>query len=30
VHVSRIITKLGASNRTQAAAIARQTGLVTV
>ncbi len=30
VHVSRIITKLGATNRTQASAIARQTGLVTV
>ncbi len=29
VHVSRIITKLGATNRTQASAIARQTGLVT-
>ena len=28
VHVSRIITKLGATNRTQASAIARQTGLV--
>jgi DNA-binding NarL/FixJ family response regulator len=28
VHVSRIITKLGAANRTEAAAIARRTGLV--
>jgi DNA-binding CsgD family transcriptional regulator len=27
-HVSRIITKLGATNRPQASAIARQTGLV--
>ncbi|HZC69937.1 MAG TPA: AAA family ATPase [Jatrophihabitans sp.] len=29
VHVSRIITKLGAANRTEASAIARRTGLVT-
>jgi DNA-binding CsgD family transcriptional regulator len=29
VHVSRIITKLGATNRTQASAIARQVGFVT-
>lgn len=28
VHVSRIIAKLGASNRTEAAAVARRAGLV--
>lgn len=28
VHVSRIITKLGAANRTEAAAIARRQGLL--